>query len=408
MWSVFIRTIKRKVYQSFLLALLLLGSTACDINQKEILPEDGFLKIYNHPAEHLAYYPESLVELPGGGFVFLSAVKDENDEVEYPYTNLVRTTASGEVSWSLDFDWRAPASQLMLLGGSVGFVAMNQNFDAFLILVNPANGEATAQHDLEMSMPLYAYADSQDKLVVLGYDFVTRSSWISKYSSSYQVEQSNKLPVNTDLEYLVQRHLNKTGQDYPFFIGEYSNAPGSGYSVNCFYNYTLRTVFLDLASLNANGDIYSFQTEEGISSVIQKGGTLFGLTSYYEGNNYVVPAADLNVNTSANIKDLPANPLYELTYRAEVIAGNLELDTASYTLFVSQTNDNSMVIYQYERDTEVLVNTLYRQFDQRVVVNEVIQTADKGIAIMGGIYILGKYQRPLLIKLDQEAFIPEE
>jgi hypothetical protein len=67
-----------------------------------------------------------------------------------------------------------------------------------------------------------------------------------------------------------------------------------------------------------------------------------------------------------------------------------------------------MVIYQYEKDTEVLVNTLYRQFDQRVVVNEVVQTEDKGIAILGGIYILGKYQRPLLIKLDQEAFIPEE
>jgi hypothetical protein len=290
----------------------------------------------------------------------------------------------------------------------VGFVAMNQNFDAFLVLVDPANGESTAQHDLEMSMPLFAYSDSQDKLVVLGYDFVTRSSWINKYSSSYQVDQSNKLPVNTDLEYLVQRHLNKTGQDYPFFIGEYSNAPGSGYSVNCFYNYTLRTVFMEMASLGATGDIYSFQTEEGISSVIQKGGNIFGLTSYYEGNNYIMPASELNVNTSANIKDLPADPLYELTYRAEVIPGNLELDTASYTLFASQTNDNSMVIYQYEKDTEVLVNTLYRQFDQRVVVNELIQTADKGIAILGGIYILGKYQRPLLIKLDQESFLPEE
>ena len=397
-----------KAYQSVLLALLLLGTVACDIDQKEVLPEDGFLKIYNHPAEHLAYYPESMVELPGGGYVFLSAVKDENDEVEYPYTNLVRTTASGEVSWSLDFDWRAPASQLMLLDGSVGFVAMNQNFDAFLILVNPANGEQTAQHDLEMSMPLFAYQDIQGKLVVLGYDFVTRSSWISKFSANYQIERSNRLPVNTDLEYLVQRHLNKTGQDYPFFVGEFANGPGSGYYVNCFYNYTLRTVFLDMVTLDATGDIYSFQTEEGISSVIQKGGSLFGITSYYEGNNYVMPAAELNVNTSANIKDLPANPLYELTYRAEVIAGNLDLDTASYTLFVSQTNDNSMVIYQYEKDTETLVNTLYRQFDQRVVVNEVLQAADKGIAILGGIYILGKYQRPLIIKLDPEAFLPEK
>jgi len=398
----------REIYHILLFTLLAVLSNSCDINQKEVLPEDGFLKIYNHPEESLAYYPESIVELSGGGFVFLSAVKSENDDIEYPYTNLVRTTASGEVSWSLDYDWRAPASKLMLLNGSVGFVAMNQQFEAYLVLVNPASGEVTEQHDLEMSMPLYAYVGNEGRLVVLGYDFVTRSSWISKYEGSYQVDRSNKLPVNTDLEYLVQRHLNKTGQDYPFFIGEYAQAPGSGYLVNCFYNYTLRTVFLDQASLGATGDIFSFQTEEGISSVIQKSGSLFGITSYYEGNNYMVPGSEVNVNTSANIRDLPASSLYELTYRAEVIAGNLHLDTASYSLFISQTNDNSLVIYQYEQETDVMVNTLYREFDQRVVVNDFIQTEDKGIAILGGIYILGKYQRPFLVKMTQDPFLPKE
>ena len=177
--------------------------------------------------------------------------------------------------------------------------------------------------------------------------------------------------------------------------------------MNCFYNYTLRTVFLDQASLAATGDLYSFQTEEGISSVIQKSASLFGLTSYYEGNNYIVPGAEINVNASANIKDLPAQALYELTYRAEVIAGKLDLDTASYSLYISQTNDNSLVIYQYEQESDVLINTHYREFDQRVVVNEFIQTQDQGIAILGGIYILGKYQRPLLVKLPVDLFLPE-
>ena len=132
------------------------------------------------------------------------------------------------------------------------------------------------------------------------------------------------------------------------------------------------------------------------------------MTSYYEGNNYIVPGSEINVGTSANIKDLPAETLYELTYRAEVLAGNLVLDTASYSLFVSQTNDNSLVIYQYEQESNVLVNTLYREFDQGLVVNDVIQTDDKGIAILGGIYILGKYQRPFLIKMTQDPFLPKE
>ena len=390
------------------LAILLLILSGCEINQNEIMPEDGFLKIYNHPDEQLALFPESVVELPEGGYIFISAVKDENAEIEYPHTSLVRTSSSGELTWTMDYEWLAPTSKLILQNGSVGFVAMNQQFEAYVISIDPGNGMVTAQHALDMTMPLSSYSDEQGNLVVLGYDFVTRSSWISKFNSNFQLQRSNKLPVNTDLEYLIQRHLNKTGQDYPFFIGAYSNTSGNGYFVNCFYNYTLRTVFLDISSLAATGDIYSFQIEEGISSLIQKSGALFGLTSYYEGNNYIVAGTEIDVLSSGNIKDLPAEPLYELTYRAAVLAGSLITDEDQFALYISQTNDNSLVVYQYDLETDSLVNTLTREFDEGIEVRDFIQTADQGIAVLAGIYTLGKYKRPLLLKMDPGEFVLEE
>jgi hypothetical protein len=392
----------------FILISLLVVIAGCEINQNEILPEDGFVKIYNHPEEVLAFYPESVIELPDGSYLFISGVKDENADNEYPYTSLVRTTPSGEVTWTMEYDWLAPSCGLFQHGGSVGFVAMNQQFEAYAVLVDPSSGTVSESYSLEMTMPLYAHTDASGNLVVLGYDFVTRSSWISKYNSSFTLQRSNKLPVNTDLEYLVQRHLNKTGQNYHFFIGEFSNGSGSGYYVNCFYNYTLRTVFLDGSSLSQTGDIYSFQLEEGISSVIQKSGGLFGLTSYYEGNNYIMPGVEINVSSSGNIKDLPADPLYELTYKAEVVAGNLNTGSGDYALFISQTNDNSVVIYQYEMESDSLVRTLTRDFDQRVEVSDYIQTADNGVMILAGIYIVGKYKRPVMIKIPEKPFLPEE
>jgi len=408
MLNAFIDVMRINIHHITVIAILLLILSGCEINQNEIMPEDGFLKIYNHPDEQLALFPESVVELPEGGYIFISAIKDENAETEYPHTSLVRTSKSGEVTWTMDYDWLAPTSKLILQNGSVGFVAMNQQFDAYVISIDPGNGAETAQHALDMTMPLSAYSDEQGNLVVLGYDFVTRSSWISKYNSNFQLQRSNKLPVNTDLEYLVQRHLNKTGQDYPFFIGAYSNTSGSGYFVNCFYNYTLRTVFLDVSSLAATGDIYSFQIEEGISSLIQKSGALFGLTSYYEGNNYIMAGTEIDVLSSGNIKDLPAEPLYELTYRAAVMAGSLITDEDQFALYISQTNDNSLVVYQYDLETDSLVNTLTREFDERVEVRDFIQTSDQGIAVLAGIYTLGKYKRPLLLKMDPGQFVPEE
>lgn len=408
MLNAFIDAMRINLHHITFIAILLLILSGCEINQNEIMPEDGFLKIYNHPDEQLALFAESVVELPEGGYIFISAIKDENAEIEYPHTSLVRTSKSGEVTWTMDYDWLAPTSKLILQNGSVGFVAMNQQFEAYVISIDPGNGMETAQHALNMTMPLSSYSDEQGNLVVLGYDFVTRSSWISKYNSNFQVQRSNKLPVNTDLEYLVQRHLNKTGQDYPFFIGAYSNTSGSGYFVNCFYNYTLRTVFLDVSSLAATGDIYSFQIEEGISSLIQKSGALFGLTSYYEGNNYIMAGTEIDVLSSGNIKDLPAEPLYELTYRAAVMAGSLITDEDQFALYISQTNDNSLIVYQYDLETDSLVNTLTREFDEGVEVRDFIQTSDQGIAILAGIYTLGKYKRPLLLKMDPGEFVLEE
>jgi hypothetical protein len=408
MLNVFIESMRKGFPHITAITLLLLIVSGCEIDQKEILPEDGFVKIYNHPDEELALFPESVLELTGGGYVLISAVKDENADIEYPYTSLVRTTSTGEVMWTMDYDWYAPSSKLIFQNGSLGFVAMNQQFEAYVIEVDPGDGSIRDQHALDLTMPLYSYTDDQGNLVVLGYDFVTRSSWISKYNSNFQLERSNMLPVNTDLEYLVQRHLNKMGQDYPFFIGSYSNSSGTGYFVNCFYNYTLRTVFLDVSSLSATGDIYSFQIEEGISSILQKSGSMFGLTSYYEGNNYIIPGAELDVLSSGNIKDLPADPLYELTYKAAVMAGPFSTDGHEYALYISQTNDNSLVIYQYALESDSLIDTHIRVFDQRVEVRDFIQTEDDGIAILAGTFILGKYQRPLLIKLPVSLFVPEE
>lgn len=388
--------------------LLLLALSGCEINQKEILPEDGFLKIYNHPEETLAFYPESVVQLPGGGYIFISALKDELSEIEYPRTYLVRTDAAGVLEWSRTYDWLAPASDLILRGSSVMFVAMDAQLNAYAIMVDQGSGDISEQHDLEMTMPLSAYSDLQGNLVVLGYDFVPRSSWITKYNGNFGVERSTKLAANADLELMIQRHLNKTGESFPFFIGEYSTDAGSGYYLSCFYNYTLRTVFLDISSLNRSGDIFSFQTNEAISSVLHKSGSLFGLTGYYEGNNYIVPASEVDVSASQSIKDFEAEQLYELTYKAGVISTSISKDGDEYALFVSQTNANSIVIYQYAMESDSLINTIHRTFDQRVEVADVIQTKDQGVAILAGIHLLGKYRRPVLLKEPAELFFPEE
>ncbi len=74
--------------------------------------------------------------------------------------------------------------------------------------------------------------------------------------------------------------------------------------------------------------------------------------------------AEVDVLNSGNIKDLSAEPLYELTYRAPGDGRLLITDENQFALYRSQTNDNSLILYQYALETDSLINTYTREFEK--------------------------------------------
>ena len=397
-----------KHLQILLYTTILLLAASCGINQKEILPEDGFLKIYNHPDEHRAYYPSGVLELPEGGYIMASAIKEDSSEVEYPHTSLICTDERGVLHWTMEYNWLAPAPGLFLSGGLVGLVAMDGQLNAHLLLIEPAGGEITSTVDLGMTLPLVTHALPEGGFLLLGYDFVSRSSWIGRYNGNNVQTGSTMLPVNTDLALMIQRHMNKSGESLPFFIGTHEASDGPGYFISCFYNYTLRTVFLEESSLAISGDLFSYQTNEAVSSLIYKGMDAFGATGYYEAGSYILPHGALDVSNSHNIKEYALETLYELTSKAEVHSTLITDGADRYMLVASQTNANTLVIYQYAVESDSLVATHHHAFDNRLEVTGIIPTSDNGVAVLAGTHVAGKYRRTVVLKEPGDLFFPEE
>jgi hypothetical protein len=389
----------------FLISLILLFA-GCEVDQKNIQPENEFIKIYNHPDQQIAYHPAGILQLSGGDYLILSGVKVDTSVIEYPHANLIKTSSTGEVEWTRDYDLYAPTPRLFQRSGSVGFVAMDLQLNAFAVEINTANGDVAGQHDLGLTNPLYSYVDKQNNLLVLGYDYIARSSWISLFDGSFGLQRSVKVNVNEDLVIQVQKHLNKSGTQFPFFVGEWIEGSQSGYFVNCFYNYTLRTVYFESAGLTMLGNIYSFQTQAAVSSLIQRTGNRYALTRFYSNNNYLLGDVEVDIGTSQNFNNITGEMLHELVHDAKVLSKKITIGSNSYLLFASQTNSNSMVTYQYAADVDSLVATHYHQFNERVEVSDIIQTSEEGVALLGRIYILGKYQRPVLMKLPARTFSP--
>ncbi len=390
------------------IALIIIFLTGCEINQKDIKPEDQFVKIYNNQNESLSFFPISVIQTSDGGYLTLNAVKNDSSLYEYPSTTLIKTNSKGEISWTTETTWLAP-SGLIEMGGNYSFVAMDLQNNANQVNIDIANGNIGRNTALGLTMPLATRANGTNQFIVLAYNYVNRTSVVALFDQNAQLVNSSELNVNTDMVAQIQAHMNKTGSELPFYIGEWENETNGGYFVNCLANYTLRTVFFDKNMNTSGGDIYSFQARDALSSLINKENNIFLMTRYYGGNNYISTNIEVDPYSSQNFNDYSQNQLFELIPEAKVVSKNIIKDSEESILLASTTNSNSVVLYQYgmlvgEGDDKVL-HTEYIDFSEKIEVRDIIQDENNGgIVVLAQHYFTGKYKRPVLIKVPLDKF----
>jgi hypothetical protein len=391
-----------KIYFVFLLL------SACEINQKDIKPEDQFIKIYNNQNENLSYFPVSVIQTSDGGYLILNGVKNDSSLFEYPSATLIKTNPIGEIEWTTETAWLAPAG-LIKLGESYSFIAMDKQNDANRINIDISNGNIGGNTELGLKMPLVARTNDANQFIVLAYNYVDRTSVIAMFDQNTTLVNSSELNINTDMVAQIQAHMNKTGSELPFFIGDWANENQSGYFVNCLANYTLRNVFFDKNIEPTGGDIYSFQARDALSSLVNKENNTFAMTRYYGGNNYISTNIEVDPNTSQNFNDYNQKQLYELVPEAKVVSKNIIKDDKNYIIFASTTNSNSVVLYQYSMgDSEGEEEAIYAEyidFSDKIEVRDILQDEnDGGIILLLQHYFTGKYKRPVLIKIPLDKF----
>ena len=218
---------------SLLYLLLILFSVSCDINQKDIAPEDEFVKIFNHPDEQLRFFPQSVKEFPGNGFIILSGVKSDTAENEFPTSYLIGTNTLGELKWISENNFLAPEGKLIRNSSGLSYVAMDNQFNGLGLDIDISSGQIIRQAPLDVKLPLFSFAGERGDILILGHDVISRASKISLFNPAFEQLRTVELNINTDLQNIIQKHLNKSGKQYPFFIGEFNNNPGSGFFVNC-------------------------------------------------------------------------------------------------------------------------------------------------------------------------------
>jgi hypothetical protein len=394
--------LKTKLYLVPTLCLVLFS--ACEIKQKDYKPGSDFIKIYNDSDVSKKYFPAGIAETPDHGFLVLSGLKDDSSEVEFPGVSIFKTNDIGEVEWVTQSSLIAPASGVLHTPQISGYIAMDGSNEGFLVSINLADGSETDRKALGLTMPL-AFYHSHEQLVVLGYDYIQRASVLNVYSlPGLRLQQSTLLNVNEDVRLPIQRHMNKTGKELPFFVGQWDHGNASGFFANCYDNYSIRIVFFDVDGKRSGGNIYSFQDEAAISSLLHKDNDLFSLTRYYKGENYIIPEVRVDIRQSQNFNYVTGFPLPELVNDAKVFSNRLINGKDTSLLFCSYTHTNTLKIFQYAMHADELINEHETVFGEKVEMCGAIITEDNGMALLARIYVLGKHPRPLIVRMPASQF----
>lgn len=391
-----------------LVFLLVILTISCEINQKDIKPEDQFIKIYNDQNESLSYFPISVIQTEDGGYLLLNGVKNDSSLYEYPSATIIKTSPTGVTEWTTETAWLAPAG-LIKTGSTYSFIAMDLQNNINKINVDISNGNIIDNNELNLTMPLAAKTNDANQFIILSYNYVNRTSVIALFDKDANLINLSELNVNTDMVAQINAHMNKTGSELPFFIGEWKNEVQKGYFVNCLANYTLRTVFFDKNLNTTGGDIYSFQARDALSSLVNKENNIFAMTRYYGGNNYISTNIEVDPYSSQNFNEYSQNQIFELIPEAKVISRNITKDNIEYILLASTTNSNSVVLYQYAISVgegyDEAIHTEYIDFSDKIEVRDIIQNDDDGgIIVLAQHYFTGKYKRPVLIKIPLNKF----
>lgn len=382
---------------------LIIIASSCEINQKDINPTDEFVKVYNHPDESLIIYAESVTQT-SEGYIILSGTKVAGGQ--YPKATIIGTNNLGEVQWTTETDILAPIPSLLNISGNYWFIGMNNSNKGQLVQINPQSGEISSQ-EIDINRPLVAKVLSNNQVAVLGFD----NDWfstISLYNADFTRESNQRFGVGEDYVSSIREHQQKTGREYPFFIGEWEEETAKGFFVNGLFNASVSTKFFYDYGDPSGGWIYTHQIRNGPTSLLQKEGNLYALTQVNYGQNFFSPTVEVDISSTQNFDDSLQAPIYELPQNARILSDKFTFNGNKFMFLASATNYNSIIISQYKLDEDELYHSVEIDFSDKIEVVDILQDSnDEGLIVLGRQLTIGKYLRPFLVKIPKKRFKTE-
>lgn len=376
---------------------ILVFVTSCS-DEESIAPEDSFSKVYTDDSFDNNFFAIDVVQTADSGYLVLGEYENANVEYRFsPY--ILKVDPEGEMQWDLKLDapYQKPIKGMQVSDSAVTFFCMHSTDESTIQMSIDISSQSVTEVETISSLrfPLACTPLGNNQFLILGFDLNESSSVLyMKGSTSWRTEFLNI----EDADDLLVPHFNRTGDQLPFFTGEFNG----NYYFNGLSNYGFGMCFVDANGDELDGSISGFRYSTSVSSAVHLTGNIFAMSRYDENQNYLMPYISIDPSTDEVADRLGGLEMPQMKDKATTQVQEIEILSQPTVLYGTSTRDNRIMLTGYDASTGLLLGTKYIGFGNPYDLVSVKSTSDGGLIVLASTYITGRFPRIALFKLSED------
>ena len=401
-------TINRNIRKSgsgshlIMLSLILALLTARCAKDTEMLPDQSWIRVYDHSDLNMLFYSMDVKELTDKSFVILGSSK--MDTTVWPTPYILYTSKEGIMTRSVQTEeYISPVPDIIAANGEYYFFCMDNALGTHVLKIN-SDGSAPTQVKSfpDLTYPLSSSMVTGNRILLTSYNRVNKSTVLTCFDLSFSIIWSNEYSAIENYEEKVRLHLTRQGQYFPFFTGEVKQDNSSFYFVNGFYNFVFSLLFVNTANGSMTGVVNGIPYSAAASSIIQRNDTSYVITRYNEDQNYINSSPDISFTSVSNITAIGGTSWPEIEKYAFIKPLKTTLNNKETIILGTKTRSNQVLLLFFNAETGSLETSRYFGSSYPVNLASVIPTGEGGLAVLTQTFVAGRFPRIQLYKIPPE------
>jgi len=402
------KTKEMRIYYLFIIcvALGIVFASCKKHKENKVEPDNQYFKYVDTETLANDLVPLDMVRTVDQGFLFLGSSPATG--LLFHKTYLLKLDKEGKFLWDkyLDADFLNPVSELMSKNGSYFIFCMDQNTGTHLVKLNDTNGQTeSVKYWDNIQLPLHGSVTPEGGFLILNANLGDKWSGFTKINSDLSTAWNEVYFFNDNFAAEIDRHTKRETQPLSFMTGTVSGANPS-YFFNCFYEANFSCIFVKQKDGKTDGysQIGGDRSYAAIRYLTALNENRFALCRYDRTNtNFLIPNAMIPILGSPTVStELGGTTFADMEPNSRILCRRHVVAGKDVIIYAANNRNKGVGLYAFDANSGIFLGSKSLNLESPCEMGGFAPTADGGLAVLAKTYIVNRFPRVLVFKLNEE------